>query len=168
MQITDDENASCLAFERNGRFAFSDCLHGDELQFTDAYSRPAYRLQDQTKTLILLSLRCPAQPLVFCLRHLLFFRAEDLLLNFQRFHPQLVPAEKRKQTVYACQHRIDTSHGVPAVYQILLISDNGIFCNRPVAERRKRRHITDILFHRIHALFLLPQVITEFFDFFVC
>lgn len=60
LQITDDKNASCLAFERNGRFAFSDGFHGDELQFADADSRSADCLQDQAKAFIMLSLRCPA------------------------------------------------------------------------------------------------------------
>lgn len=46
LQITDDENASRLGFERDCRFAFSDGFHGDELQFADTDTRTSNRLRN--------------------------------------------------------------------------------------------------------------------------
>ena len=41
LQITDDENTSRLALERDCCLAFAYGFHGDELQFADTDSRPA-------------------------------------------------------------------------------------------------------------------------------
>ena len=60
LQITNDENVSRLALERDCSFAFADGFHGDELQFADTDASTANRLQDQTKSLVVLSVCRPA------------------------------------------------------------------------------------------------------------
>ena len=76
------------------RLAAPCCLNSDKLQLTDPDAGAADGLQNQTEPFIVLSHRCPAEPCVFRFRQFLFFGAVNLLLQFQRFYLQVVPAEK--------------------------------------------------------------------------
>ncbi len=101
------ENCGLTAFYR---------FHGYELQFTYPYSRCAYCLQNKTKTFVLLYFRRVYKAQIFSFSQFFFLWAEDLLLNLDRFHLKIVPAEKCKQTIDARKHGIYAPHSIPVAF----------------------------------------------------
>ena len=134
----------CLAIHH--RLALFRRFDGDIPQFADPNAGAAYRLQNQAEPLIFPALRRTAQAGVLLLGQFLFFRAVDLLLQFQRFDLQIVPAVKSKEAVETGQHGVDAPHGV-SLLQMLFIADNrflrdcGLLC-----VYRKGADIPDIFF----------------------
>ena len=83
-----------LCFTAYHRLAAPCCLNGDKLQLTDPDAGAADGLQNQTESLVVFALRRTAQVSVLLPGQLLFFGAVNLLLQFQCFYLQVVPAEK--------------------------------------------------------------------------
>lgn len=144
-----DKNCPSLRLAVHHRFSAPDRFHGDIPQLADPDAGSADGLQDQAEPPIVPALRRPDQAGVFLPGQFLFFGAVDLLLQFQHFHLQIVPAQKGEQTVETGQHGIDAPHGA-APLQVLFVPDHRFLCDCSIPHIcRKSRGIPDIFFHRL-------------------
>ena len=90
-QLFYDENRPCFRLAVHRRLAVFYCLNRDILQLADPNTCAADGLQNQVEPLIVLALGRSAKPCVFRPCQFFLLGAEYLLLQFQRFHLQIVP-----------------------------------------------------------------------------
>ena len=97
LQFFHDKYRPVFPFKRYDCFSVFDSLHRYVLQFAHTNTSAANRLQNKVQPLVTLLLCRIHQPHIFRFGQFLFFRAVDLPLKLDGFHPQSVQPRNEKR-----------------------------------------------------------------------